>query len=218
MGLMAEVYKSAEDTFLLLKHAEKLVEGNILEMGTGSGYIAIQLSKMSRVGRVVAVDVNPKAVETARNNALMAGVSEAVMFMESDLFQRLGDSRFNWVLFNPPYLPSEGIIDEPSWAGGRNGGELITRFLSKAPLHLSPGGRILAIISSKTNFDFRKVEKQYEIKVLEEIPLFFETLSCVMFVPLALLESDVKSPDERHAERGMDDKVCHPSLNSRGLA
>jgi len=191
MGSMAEVYKPAEDTLLLLRHAERLVEGDVLEMGTGSGYISIELSRMPRVSRIVGVDIDPKAVEVAQNNALEAGVSDSVMFLESDLFQNLGDSRFNWVLFNPPYLPSEGVIDELSWAGGEKGGELLMRFLSEAPPHLSPGGRILAIVSSQTNFDFEKAGHQYKIEVLEEVSLFFETLSCVLFVPLAFLEAEV---------------------------
>ncbi len=191
MGSMAGVYKPAEDTLLLLRHAERLVEGDVLEMGTGSGYIAIELSRMPRVRRVVGVDIDPKAVGIARNNALEAGVSDTVRFSESDLFQSLRDSRFDWILFNPPYLPSEGAIDELSWAGGKNGGELLMRFLSEAPPHLSPGGCILAVVSSQTNFEFEKAERQYIIEVLEEVPLFFETLSCVLFVPSALLEAEV---------------------------
>ena len=191
MGVMAGVYKPAEDTLLLLRHAESLVEGDVLEMGTGSGYIAIELSRLPRVRRVVGVDIDPKAVGMARNNALDAGVSDAVRFLESDLFQNLGDSRFDWILFNPPYLPSEGAIDELSWAGGGKGGELLMRFLSEAPPHLSPGGGILAIVSSQTNFDYEKAERRYKIEVLEEVSLFFETLSCVLFVPSAFPEAEV---------------------------
>jgi release factor glutamine methyltransferase len=191
MGSMAGVYKPAEDTLLLVRHAKRLVVGDVLEMGTGSGYIAIELSRMPRVRRIVGVDIDPEAVGIARNNALKAGVSDAVRFLESDLFQSLGDSRFDWILFNPPYLPSEGAIDEPSWAGGGNGWELLMRFLSEAPPHLSPGGCILAVVSSQTNFEFEKAERQYKMEVLEEVCLFFETLSCVLFVPSALLEADV---------------------------
>jgi len=191
MGSMAEVYKPAEDTFLLLRHAERLVEGDVLEMGTGSGYITIELSRLPQVRRVVGVDIDPNAIGKARNNAREAGVSEAVSFSESDLFQNLGDSRFDWILFNPPYLPSEGVIDEPSWAGGREGGELLTRFLSEAPPHLSPGGRILAVVSSHSNFDFENAERRYKIEVLEEVSIFFETLLCVVFVSSTPLETEV---------------------------
>ena len=181
MGSMAGVYKPAEDTLLLLKHAKRLAEGDVLEMGTGSGYISIELSRLPAVRCVVGADIDPKAVELARKNAVDDGASDAVQFVESDLFQNLGDSRFDWVLFNPPYLPSEGEIDELSWAGGRTGGELLMKFLREAPPHLSSGGRILAIVSSLTNFDFEKVGCQYKIEVLEEVSLFFETLSCVLF-------------------------------------
>ena len=209
MGSMAGVYKPAEDSLLLLKHAERIAKGNVLEMGTGSGYIAIELSRLPGVTRVVGVDIDPKAVGLARKNALEAGVSDAVQFLESDLFQNLKDSRFDWVLFNPPYLPSEGTIDELSWAGGRNGGELLMRFLRETLPHLSPDGCILAIVSSRTNFDFEKAGYQYKIEVLEEVSLFFETLSCVLFASLAFLEAEVCSPDKRCTERGVDDEeVC----------
>ena len=191
IGSMTGVYKPAEDTILLLRHAESLVEGDVLEMGTGSGYIAVELSRNPRVRQVVGVDIDPKAVETARENALEAGVSDSVRFLESDLFQNLGDSRFDWILFNPPYLPSEGAIDELSWAGGGKGGELLMRFLGEASPHLSPGGCILAVVSSQTNFEFEKAERQYEIEVPEEVSLFFERLSCLLFTPLAPLEPDV---------------------------
>jgi release factor glutamine methyltransferase len=191
MGSMAEVYNPAEDTFLLLRHAERMVEGDVLEMGTGSGYIAIELSRLPRVKRVVGVDSDPNAVVIARNNALEAGVLDTTTFLESDLFQNLGDSRFDWILFNPPYLPSEGVIDEPSWAGGSEGGELLMKFLSEAPSHLLSGGSILAVVSSHTNFDFEKAEYHYKIVVLEEVSLFFETLSCMLFVPSSLLEAEV---------------------------
>ena len=191
MGAMAEVYKPAEDTLLLLRHAERLVEGDVLEMGTGSGYIAIELSRLPQVRRVVGVDIDPKAVGMARDNAVEAGVSDGVSFLESDLFQNLGVSRFDWILFNPPYLPSEGVIDELSWAGGGTGGELLTRFLSEAPRHLSPGGGILAVVSSQTNFEFEKAERRYKKEILEEISLFFETLLCVVFVSSTPLETEV---------------------------
>jgi release factor glutamine methyltransferase len=191
MGSMAGVYKPAEDTLLLLRHAKRMVEGDVLEMGTGSGYIAIELSHLPRVRRIVGVDIDPKAVGMAWNNALEAGVSGEVRFLESDLFQNLGDSKFDWVLFNPPYLPSEGAIDELSWAGGGKGGELLMRFLSEAPSHLSPGGCILAVVSSQTNFEFEDAEHQYKIEVLEEVSLFFEILSCLLFIPSALLEAEV---------------------------
>jgi HemK-related putative methylase len=147
MGSMAGVYKPAEDTLLLLRHAERLVEGDVLEMGTGSGYIAIELSHIPRVRRVVGVDIDPDAVKFARNNALEAGVSDNVSFSESDLFKSLGDSRFDWILFNPPYLPSEGAIDELSWGGGSCSRSFYARLHPTshpvgASLRLSPPRRI----------------------------------------------------------------------------
>ena len=68
---------------------------------------------------------------------------------------------------------------------------MLTRFLSEAPPHLSPDGCILAVVSSQTNFDFKIAERMYKIEILEKVSLFFETLSCVLFIPSALSEAEV---------------------------
>ncbi len=187
--MMDELYKPSEDSFLLLKHARKLVEGKILEIGTGTGYIAIELSRLPKVNYVLGVDINPKSIQTALWNALEAGLSHKVNFIQSDLYHKIDNQKFDWILFNPPYLPSEGIIDELSWVGGNSGGELIERFLLESPKFLSVGGSILVIVSSQTSLNLKDFENYYSIVILEEISLFFETLKCVMFSQLTPLET-----------------------------
>lgn len=188
---MAEVYRPAEDSILLLRHARSRVSGSVLDMGTGSGVLAIAMASNRRVERVVAVDIDRDAVEVARKRAEDSGVSGRIEFLVRDLFEGLDDERFDWIIFNPPYLPSEGAADEVSWSGGEIGREVIMRFLGGAREHLNPSGAILMVYSSQTGLELENVERDYVVEVLEEMPLFFERLYCLL---LRLL-SPYGSPD-----------------------
>ena len=177
---MEPVYKPAEDSLFLLRHMKELVKGIVLDMGTGSGIQAIAAAKKPEVWRVLAVDINPEAVETARWNAEEAKVSDKISIVLLDLFSGIDHKRFNWILFNPPYLPSEGAGDEVSWVGGARGCELIERFLAEAPDHLKPDGAILMIYSTLTGLALDQFSGVYTIEVLDETVLFFEKLFCVL--------------------------------------
>jgi len=180
-----DVYKPAEDSLLLLRHVEARVHGSVLDMGTGSGVQAVAAASKPGVSRVVAVDIDGGAVEVARRRAAEAGVSDKIEFRVGDLFEGVGGERFDWIVFNPPYLPSEGAADEPSWSGGRTGGEVIARFLSEAAGHLKRDGAVLLVHSSMTGFDRGRVGALYRVEVLEELPLFFERLYCLLLRPLS---------------------------------
>jgi len=185
VALMGRVYGPGEDSLMLLRHVVDRVEGLVLDVGTGSGVQAVAAASKPEVLRVVAVDIAPESVGVARSRAIEAGVSDKVEFKVGDLFGGLGDVGFDWVVFNPPYLPSEGDADEASWSGGLHGSEVITRFLSEALGHLKPGGGILLVHSSLTGLDVARVEGSYRVEVLEELPLFFERLFCVFLRPLS---------------------------------
>ena len=182
---MDPVYEPAEDSLLLLKYVEERVDGSVLDMGTGSGVQAVAAASKAEVHRVVAVDIDPAAVEEARRLALEAGISGKIEFRVCDLFEGIGDESFDWIVFNPPYLPSEGDADEASWSGGQTGSEVITRFLSEAAVHLKPGGAIILVYSSLTGLEFERWGASYRIEVLEELLLFFERLFCVLLRPLS---------------------------------
>ena len=182
---MARVYKPAEDSLLLLAHARVRVHGSVLDMGTGSGFLAVEIASEPRVDEVVAVDVEPEAVKEAVRRAEEAGVADRIDFVVSDLFRGLEDRRFNWILFNPPYLPSEGAADEVSWAGGKVGDEVTMRFLHEAGGYLEPDGAIILVYSSHTGLDLGEVEKMYTVYKLGESSLFFERLVCLMLEPVS---------------------------------
>lgn len=180
---MGRVYEPTGDSLLLMRHMEQRVRGSVLDMGTGTGVQAIAAASKPEVARVVAVDVNPEAVEAARRRAVEAGVSCKIEFHVGDLFKGLGGERFDWIVFNPPYLPSEGDADKSSWSGGQRGCEVIERFLSEAAGHLRPSGAILLIYSTLTGLNLERVEASYRVEVLEELPLFFERLFCALLRP-----------------------------------
>lgn len=172
---VASIYRPAEDSYLLQRHVERLVEGSVLDMGTGSGIQAVAAAKKPNVRCVVAVDIDPAAVEAARGRAEEAHVSHKMCFINSDLFANV-EGRFDWMVFNPPYLPSEGGVEDRTWDGGGTGRETILRFLEGAKEHLTPGGSILLIYSSEAGIEAEPYG--YKLEVIEEKRLFFETLYC----------------------------------------
>lgn len=144
-----QVYSPAEDSHLLLRAALREVRptDRVLEVGTGSGYVADGVAL--RAAEVVATDINPHAVAAAR--------ARGVTVVRTDLFAGfLGP--FDLILFNPPYLPTfpeERIDDWLEYAldGGPTGRAVIERFVAGIGRVLSPFGRILLLVSSLTDPD-----------------------------------------------------------------
>jgi release factor glutamine methyltransferase len=169
------VYRPGEDSYLLQGFVGRLTIGRVLDMGTGSGIQAVTAAEKTIVTHVVAVDINPEALKAARRRAAEAGVLTKITFVQSDLFEKVEGS-FDWILFNAPYLPSERGLDDPTWAGGDRGAEVIERFLTAAHDHLSLGGSILLVYSSETGLTGDRFG--YDWEILCEKRLFFETLYC----------------------------------------
>jgi len=174
------VYTPAEDSYLLAQWVGRLAAGRVLDVGTGSGIQAITAAQRPEVASVVAVELDPRALEAARRRAREAGVEGKLTLLESDLFEGV-QGAFDWILFNPPYLPSEEGIRDPTWDGGEGGAALVRRFLSEAKAHLEPGGSILLILSSET--DVPREGFGYRWELLEAVSLFFEKLSCYRLTP-----------------------------------
>jgi release factor glutamine methyltransferase len=115
----------------------------VLDMGTGSGVIAVAAARAGAV--VTACDVNPHAVALARDNALRNEVSVEVV--ESDLFAALPQRRFDIVAFNIPFYPSTpGTPYEAAFGAGPRL-DTVRRFGSELPRHLAEGGRAVIVYS-----------------------------------------------------------------------
>ena len=115
----------------------------VFDLGCGSGIGAILAAR--RGARVVAVDVNPHAVEAAINNAARNGMSGRVEVRQGDLFDPVGEDRFDVVLFNPPYFDGE----PRNWAESAwRASGLRERFVAQRRDHLTTRGYVLLVLSS----------------------------------------------------------------------
>lgn len=144
-----QIYPVREDTLLLLEAAEKEAGPSdcVLEVGTGSGYIARHIQ--SQVVGIMGTDINPHAVRMARD--------QGIDVVQTDLVAGLC-GQFDLVLFNPPYLPTKPDERKDDWLefaldGGGSGRRVIGRFAREVGRVLAPEGRILLVVSSLTGPD-----------------------------------------------------------------
>jgi release factor glutamine methyltransferase len=105
------------ETEILVERALALVEGlpapRVLDVGTGTGAIALAIANECPAAQVVAIDISPEALELARENAERTGLADRVELVQGDLFSGLAPG-FDLVVSNPPYvLPEEIEALEP---------------------------------------------------------------------------------------------------------
>lgn len=138
------VYFPEEDSELMAEAIESVeIKGKkVLEIGCGSGFLSILMSSLGAV--VDAVDKNPKAIETAKQNSK----SKDIRFFHSDLFSNIR-GWYDIIVFNPPYLPDDST--DIRYSGGPSGRETIIKFVKDARKFLTKNGFILLLISSLTD-------------------------------------------------------------------
>lgn len=126
----------------------------VLDLGTGSGALALALAKLFPEARVTAVDVSPDALALARENAAALGLAERVAFVSSDWFAALpADDRFELIVANPPYLTDAETREttpevqkfEPwnALSSGPAGTEALAVIVREARTRLAPGGWLI---------------------------------------------------------------------------
>ena len=178
------VYEPAEDSFLFAENLDVKAGEWVLDMGTGCGLLGVLVAK--RGAFVLAVDVNPYALRCARKNAALNHTRSNMDFVQSDLYSSFRETaRFDVILFNAPYLPTENTegnsLLEKAWSGGATGRQVIDLFISDAPKHLKPQGRILLLQSTLSNINEtlrRFTENGMDAGIVAERALpFFETIA-----------------------------------------
>lgn len=136
-------------SLIFLRYLDRIVfDGKrVLEIGTGSGILALEAARKG--ARVVAVDINPIAVSCAQENVVRNGFSDRVRVIESDLFASVNpDERFDFILWNPPFYPGDPTNNAgEAWYAGRDY-EAIRRFAAGAPPLLTEGGSVFFLVSS----------------------------------------------------------------------
>jgi release factor glutamine methyltransferase len=128
---------------------------SVLDVFTGSGALGVVAAREG-AREVTAVDVSRRAVLNARLNARLNGVRLRVV--RGDLFEPVARRRFDVILANPPYVPSEKAELPPrgaerAWDAGLDGRALLDRFCAEVVRHLSPNGRVLIVQSSLSGED-----------------------------------------------------------------
>jgi len=179
-----DVYKPAEDTFLLLDNLKVRPGETVLEVGCGNGIVSLTAAQYA--SRVVATDINPSAVEAAKRNAKLNRLEGKVEARVGFLFKPVVGDRFDLIIFNPPYLPQEpkekiGRL-EMAWSGGSTGREVSNMFIENVRTFLKEGGRVL-LIQSSVSAGEKTIEhlkrKGFSVRVLGKRKLDFETLFCL---------------------------------------
>ncbi len=181
------MYTPSDDTFLLAECIEHYNGRRALEIGVGSGFLLNIIEK--NFADVAASDIDLRVLQHCRQKT----PTEKVLLVCCDAGSAFGNSKFDLIVSNPPYLPnddgdpsnnsdnSSNILD-PTIHGGPKGIETTIHFVNSALPLLAVDGKILIVISSfadSSALDRVVVENNMHKKVVKEKRLFYETLYIV---------------------------------------
>ncbi len=175
------VYIPSDDTFLLAENLEIKEGQSVLEIGTGSGLVSMYASLLT--DDVTATDINYNALELAEKNFRLNNIN-TIRLEFGDLFEPVKDKKFDVILFNTPYLPtdSDDIIDDDlnyAFDGGLNGRKVIDRFINEVSNHLNDKG-IVQIIQSSLSDNDRTLDmfdrNGFVAEIAESEKFFFEEI------------------------------------------
>jgi release factor glutamine methyltransferase len=159
---------------------------SMIDIGTGSGVIALSLAKEFPEATVHAVDISEDALALARENAARFGLSGRVRFQKNDLLKSLSE-RFDLIVANLPYISmqdrhllSREVLHDPEVAlfGGPSGDEFVRRLIEEAPSHLEPGGLLameIGLGQAEDLCDFLRPKNYHDIELKRDyssIPRF----------------------------------------------
>jgi len=159
-----------EEVIGILKNIQNPV---ILDLCTGSGAIAIAIAKYVQNVKIYASDISKKALEIAKQNATLNGVANNINFIESNLFDKIKNEKFDIIVSNPPYVPTNDIkklpIDvqnEPHLAldGGKDGLDFYRKIAKEGYKYLNRQGYICLEIGYDQKNDVKKIidkERRY---------------------------------------------------------
>jgi release factor glutamine methyltransferase len=173
------VYIPAEDSYLLAENLDINFGDKVLEIGTGSGIVAMYASKLTN--EVTVTDINFNAIELAEKNFKKNNI-ENIEILFGNLFEPIKNRKFDVILFNTPYLPTEieDILDDDlnyAFDGGKDGRKVIDLFLNEVKNHLNDGGKVQLIQSSLSDIEktLDKLDKLgFVAEIAKEERFFFE--------------------------------------------
>ncbi|WP_348010862.1 methyltransferase [Roseateles sp.] len=134
------------DSLPLVRHFKVAPGDSVLDVGTGSGVIGV-FACYRGAARVVGVDINPAAIQSATHNAQMHGFAGTMQVVQSNLFEALGEERFDVIMANLPFRnkPAHDVVAMSQWDTDF---KTNTRFFEGVGQHLKPKGRIYFVQSN----------------------------------------------------------------------
>ena len=168
------------DTEILTEEVILIANGlenpTVLDLCTGSGAIAISIAKNIPNVKIYATDISKKALEVARQNAKLNGVLNNIEFIESNLFDKLKNNRFDIIVSNPPYIPTneiktlpKDVKQEPVIAldGGKDGLDFYRKIYKNGYNYLNRQGYLCVEIGYN--------QKRDVLKIIDEQKRYVET-------------------------------------------
>ena len=162
----------------ILKILPKNSKKNLLEIGTGSGCIAISLIKERPNCRIVAIDKSLKALKVARKNAEIHQVGKKINFLNIDV-DKYFSNKYDLIISNPPYIKKSELLSldkdvklyEPKIAlsGGYSGLETFFKIINKCKRLLKNNGKLILEIGERQGEDLRK---KLELKGFNQIKIY----------------------------------------------
>ena len=166
-----------------IEELKNLKNPHVLDIGTGSGCIAVALAKNIPSSQITALDISLKALEVAEDNRDLNQIKrEQIKFIHSDLFLNLGNQKFDLIISNPPYVSiqelrglTNEISFEPSLAlkAGLDGLDFYRRIVVQAANYLAAGGflifevgrnqacKVRDLLKAEEKFDRIRIIKDY---------------------------------------------------------
>jgi release factor glutamine methyltransferase len=152
-------------------------KGIFLEIGTGTGFVALSNALNNKKSKAIGTDINRDAIRNAKSNAEKNGITN-IEFFFSDMFSNV-NGRFETVCFNPPYLGPDNhstsqdinFIDKGQ----------IENFIDNARSYLTERGKAYLILSSNNGKTGYYLDKIGKYRIIEKEKYFFEELFLVEF-------------------------------------
>ena len=150
----------------VIRKAENIPNPVILDLCTGSGAIAVSLAKYIKNVHICAIDISSKALEIAKKNAELNGVKNNIEFIESNLFDKIKERKFDIIVSNPPYIETETIKtlskdvqSEPKIAldGGKDGLDFYRKIADSGSKYLNRQGYICLEIGYNQRIAVRQI-------------------------------------------------------------
>ncbi|MDG2405036.1 MAG: peptide chain release factor N(5)-glutamine methyltransferase [Paracoccaceae bacterium] len=176
-NISAAVLDPRPETETVIIEALKRPAHRVLDLGTGSGILAITLMAEWPAAQALATDISPGALAVARQNAARLGGADRIKFLQSDWFDAVEGS-FDLIVANPPYISAAEMVGlEPdvrdydpqaALSLGGDGFDAYRAIFAKAPAHISPQGRLIVEIGHR--------QAEAVLQLLEQAG--FTTLAC----------------------------------------